>query len=566
MQQSGGLLLLVVQFLESNVDERRAYYRMLFEPELEEILRTASDTADEVRVPLNDAPLSSSKLHAMVELSARRAKRGIPIDVPEGLLRSGFRMTFEVLEDLDFNQPFQIGPSGAPASILWTLDNGEQLPIKGNYVVVPEHFFPTRSGNSISSDGVTFNDCLIQLVPPNDTRIFPSPGLMLQIPADGSDFQITNRCSGRLSNVVKELQFSTEVARRGYIEINGTRFQINSRSHFKSALSERKSFLRDFERMILELGGDPTLIVLGEIEESSWRTIELLIRQTVYGESIVWDLSGTERATVSFGPVQMQLVFSLDHDEVAVSALTDPKLDWAITNGDERIEVNGYEILSQEELNSCVNLSLETLVESFDRLGQSPELIDRARRFVNRLIEAADELPVAREDRLSAALALNDWVRANRPEPIDMMACWQIKYRLGCLDDSDRREISEMLTTASRSSEGNCRAISIMSRILLGQTQLARAEYLSLPAEAKSAIDGDPIFKLINPTNEFLVGASQRREDWAPLIEELERELWEKVAKQVGTASNLMPTFPELNHVLFDRKMAEDRKSDNGLS
>uniref|UniRef100_UPI001BCC0CF5 hypothetical protein n=1 Tax=Escherichia coli TaxID=562 RepID=UPI001BCC0CF5 len=141
-----------------------------------------------------------------------------------------------------------------------------------------------------------------------------------------------------------------------------------------------------------------------------------------------------------------------------------------------------------------------------------------------------------------------------------------IKYRLGCLDDSDRREISEMLTTASRSSEGNCSAISIMSRILLGQTQLARAEYLSLPAEAKSAIDGDPIFKLINPTNEFLVGASQRRADWAPLIEELERELWEKVAKQVGTASNLMPTFPELNHVLFDRKMAEDRKSDDGLS
>ena len=79
MQQSGGLLLLVVQFLESNVDERRAYYRMLFEPDLGEILRAASGTADEVRVPLHEAPLSSGKLHAMVELSARRAKRGVRV-------------------------------------------------------------------------------------------------------------------------------------------------------------------------------------------------------------------------------------------------------------------------------------------------------------------------------------------------------------------------------------------------------------------------------------------------------------------------------------------------------
>lgn len=107
-----------------------------------------------------------------------------------------------------------------------------------------------------------------------------------------------------------------------------------------------------------------------------------------------------------------------------------------------------------------------------------------------------------------------------------MMACWQIKYRKGCLDDNDQREISEMLTTVSGSGKGTCKAIGIMSRILLGQTQLARAEYLSLPAEAKSAIEGDPIFTFINPTNDFLVDVSQRREDWEPFIAELERELW----------------------------------------
>ena len=35
-------------------------------------------------------------------------------------------------------------------------------------------------------------------------------------------------------------------------------------------------------------------------------------------------------------------------------------------------------------------------------------------------------------------------------------------------------------------------------------------------------------------------------------MEALERELWQKVAEQVATASNLMPTFPELNHSFFD--------------
>ena len=140
-----------------------------------------------------------------------------------------------------------------------------------------------------------------------------------------------------------------------------------------------------------------------------------------------------------------------------------------------------------------------------------------------------------------------------------MMACWQIKYRLGCLDESDRREISEMLTTVSGSEQGTRRAIGIMARILLGQTQLARAEYVSLPPEAKSAVDSDPIFKLIESPSDFLVDGSQRREDWEPLIEELERELWGKVAKQVATASNLIPTFPELNHVFFDRKGHSER-------
>lgn len=552
MQQSGGLLLLVVQFLESNVDERRAYYRMLFEPDLGEILQAASSTADEVRVPLHDAPLSSSKLHAMVELSARRAKRGVPIDLPESLIKSGLRMTFEVLDELDINQPFQIGPKGAPASILGTLDNGEQLPIKGNYVVVPEHFFPTESRNSISSETVSFKDCLIQLVPPNYTRIFPGPGLMIRIPSDGSDFQITNRCSGRLSNVVKELQFASEVAKSGYIDINGERCRINSPNGFERALSERAAFFRDFERMILKLGGDPALIILSEIEEKSWRTIELLIRQTVYGEPIPWDFSETERAIVSFGPMQLQLVFTPAGDEVCVSALTDSNRDWSITNGRKRIEVNGHELLSQEELNSCVNLNLESLVESFESLGRSQDVLNRARGFVNRLIEGADVLAAARRERLSAALALNDWVRDRQTEPIDMMTYWQIRYRMRCLDDEDRSSISEMLATASWDDRDTGRAIRVMCQILLGQTQLAIAEYQLLPERAKTVVDSNPISKLIESPDDFFAHESIRGVDWEPRIEELERELWQKVAEQVATASNLMPTFPELNHSFFN--------------
>ncbi|WP_141758804.1 hypothetical protein, partial [Corynebacterium sp. HMSC075D04] len=112
MQQSGGVLLLVVQFLKSNESKRAAYYRMLFEPEIDEILRSASKNSSEVRVPLVEAPESSEKLHGMVELSARRAKQGIPIELPDSLMKNGFRMTFEVIDELDFNQPFQIGPNG----------------------------------------------------------------------------------------------------------------------------------------------------------------------------------------------------------------------------------------------------------------------------------------------------------------------------------------------------------------------------------------------------------------------------------------------------------------------
>lgn len=543
-----------MQLLESNVDERRAYYRMLFEPDLGEILRAASGTADEVKVPLHDAPLSSGKLHAMVELSARRAKRGVPIDLPESLIKSGFRMTFEVLDELDFNQPVQIGPRGAPASILGTLENGEQLPIKGNYVLVPEHFFPTESRNSIASETVSFKDCLIQLVPPNDTRIFPSPGLMIRIPSDSADLQITNRCSGRLSNVVKELEFASEVAKDGYIEINGERCRLNSPNDLERALSERAAFFRDFARMTLKLGGDPALIVLSEIEEQSWRTIELLIRQTVYGESIPWGFSETERAIVSFGPMQMQLVFTPAGDQVCVDALTDSNRDWSITNGRERIEVSGYELLSQEELNTCVNLTLATLVESFDRLGRSPDVVNRARGFVNRLVEAADVLAAARGERLSAASALNEWVRAQQEEPIDMVACWQIKYRMRCLDDEDRRDISEMLAATPWDDLEAGRAIRVMCQILLGQTEVAIAEYKLLSERAKTVVDSNPIFKLIESPDDFFVNESKRGDDWEPLVEELERELWQKVAEQVATASNLMPTFPELNHVFFDPK------------
>ena len=527
---------------------------MLFEPDLGEILRAASGTADEVKVPLHDAPLSSGKLHAMVELSARRAKRGVPIDLPESLIKSGFRMTFEVLDELDFNQPVQIGPRGAPASILGTLENGEQLPIKGNYVLVPEHFFPTESRNSIASETVSFKDCLIQLVPPNDTRIFPSPGLMIRIPSDSADLQITNRCSGRLSNVVKELEFASEVAKDGYIEINGERCRLNSPNDLERALSERAAFFRDFARMTLKLGGDPALIVLSEIEEQSWRTIELLIRQTVYGESIPWGFSETERAIVSFGPMQMQLVFTPAGDQVCVDALTDSNRDWSITNGRERIEVSGYELLSQEELNTCVNLTLATLVESFDRLGRSPDVVNRARGFVNRLVEAADVLAAARGERLSAASALNEWVRAQQEEPIDMVACWQIKYRMRCLDDEDRRDISEMLAATPWDDLEAGRAIRVMCQILLGQTEVAIAEYKLLSERAKTVVDSNPIFKLIESPDDFFVNESKRGDDWEPLVEELERELWQKVAEQVATASNLMPTFPELNHVFFDPK------------
>lgn len=70
-----------------------------------------------------------------------------------------------------------------------------------------------------------------------------------------------------------------------------------------------------------------------------------------------------------------------------------------------------------------------------------------------------------------------------------------------------------------------------MSRMLLGQTQLVRAGYVSLPAEAESAADSDPIFKLFESPSDFLVDGSQRREDKEPLIEKLERELCGKVAK-----------------------------------
>ena len=536
MQQSGGVLLLVVQFLESNESKRAAYYRMLFEPEIDEILRSTSKNSSEVRVSLLEAPESSEKLHGMVELAARRAKQGIPIELPDSLMENGFRMTFEVVDELDFNQPVQIGPNGAPASILGTLENGAQLPIKGNYVIVPEHFFPQKSSTTIASETVAFKNCLIQLVPPKDTRIFPSPGLLIQIPADGSDFRLTNRCSGRLSDVVKELRFSSEVLKSGFIEINGEQRRISPSDDLERALLERAAFFRDFEKMVRQLGGDPALITVSEIEARSWRPIEYLIRRVVYGESIPWNFLEAERSMVSFGPMQMQLLFEPPSKEVSVYSLTDPNLEWAETDGKDSHFVIGYELLTQEELNVCVNLNLDTVVEAFERVGDSQEVLDKARDLTDRLIEAADTLSAARSTRLAAAAELNEWVRAHQSTPSDMLAHWQIKYRRQEITDNDREEILEMMVSAPWSDQHDKHVSQVMCRILLGQIEVARAEYDLLAEDETSFLELNPIFKLLGAPDDFYIEDSRSQDDWEPLIKDLKDEIWQKVATQVANA------------------------------
>lgn len=511
LKNIGGVLLLVVFAERSNRTNRKAFYAHLFPFQIENLLREMKYGKKQKSIPLKELPNDPEKL-LRICYQARdiQQKSAYKIQVSSEEFSKMEKLSFTLPESLDDDmlRPIQIGTylsrDNIDAVIEIMTENGTKVPQNATAFLLPLEYTYQPIEYPISSGEITFHDSLKKRLSEKRYTLALSPGLNLTINRDNDECKIDLSVQDILYYAYQDLEFLKSLADSGAVYINGQEvLKVKITPEDFLIFNKNYQLFFDLYKLFEILKVDSRLIRLEDLTED---TIEELIKYVqifVYKRTI--NLKSEEpslRDKVTVGDNYLHFIFIYNEDTGIWRCfnLVSAQMKFLIMVNNKPYSISAYDLLMMEgELGKTLNLHPENLIASYKQiLDHTPNTKKQSFReivtdTVTEFITGADLNPLRRQEFLSMAKKLNEWLLSYEPEnQVFLINQWQILHREGLFTPELEKEIRAL----KRSLTNKDIRCEIACAILLGRFDDMQDLMEQLPQTEYKLIESWPIYYL----------------------------------------------------------------------
>ena len=539
----GGLVLLVAAIDKEDHTPMATYYADLMPSDVDHLLSQMSSGQKKKAVPLKRFPNDPDEIYTYIRHSHRRYKAGPAVSPNDELMKATDSISVSLPYEVDWSTPQLIGGPGSNA-ILEVTDKAENKHvIDATIQVTPEDYVLHSLDNlSLSCGGIVFDSPRRRRVSENEAELYVSPGICFT-------FNIKKKCRVKLHyqsslyDALRDQKFLVGMLNGEPILANGQEWlQLGATpSHLKEFVKPI-NYLEDLDRLCQELKIDSKLFQATDLGEQTLNSLKTLVLCLFHGSGLENKQGIPLRQSIDVNGDLIEILWVHDDKEsrwVPISFYDSLKFWCAAPLSDSNENdsdgipelVTPYEFFTAEDLARVLNLNLEHAVEAYRRIG-TQRARELAGMTVLKLIKGADSTIHRRNEFLSAALRLIDWVLEDcSKNPHAVIDHMQIKSRLDSLTPNDIEVLTQLWKEAGDKSFGeDSLYIEIATSILLKKFE--GTEYLlSKMCDAdRLTFEENPLWFLYeNRSVSYIVGTPENKNEWQAIEDKLYRESIEEI-------------------------------------
>ena len=540
LRNIGGVLLLVVFTERSNRTNRKAFYAHLFPFQIENLLGEMKHGQKQKSIPLKELPNDPGKLLRICYLARDiMRKSSYAIQVSPEVLSDMEELSFTSPEPLDFSKPrpIQIGTHLSKDNIDAVLEirtkNGAKILQNATAFLLPLEYTYQPVEFPISSGEITFHDSLKKRLSEKRYTLAFSPGLSLTIDQTNNECKIELSIQDVLYYSYRDLEFLKSWADSGVIYIDEKEvFKAKIKSEDFWIFNKNYQTFSDLYKLFEIIEVDSRLIRLEDLTKDVLKELKKYVQFFVYKKTPKFK---SEKSflldKIMIGDNHLHFVFMRDVDTGiwnCFSLTSAPMWSCMVVNSDNKTSYNhlitAYDLLTGgKELRGTLNLHSEKFIASYERiLNYTPDtekqfFMGIATDTVIELITGADLNPLRRQEFLSMAKELNEWLLSYEPESqVFLINQWQILHREGLFTPELEKEIRAL----KRSLVNKDIRCEIACTILLGQFDDMQDLMEQLPQTERKLIESWPIYYLFeHRENPYEIPDPNENREWQTFLD-----------------------------------------------
>ena len=417
--RDSGVVYFVVD-IDKDTGKRKTYYALLNPFKIQDMLATMPPEQKSTSFVLKPLPRDPDEIYGIINLAYRtrdEPKQQVTLD--DDLMKSARGFTIFTDGTVDFNQPVRLRTGEQDFSVVFTTKTGIQVPMSGDWELIPEIYAGQSTDLIVSSGDITFTQPVRRKINQSTVALELSPGLsfIVEETDDGrlASFEIS--AHSNLGGRFKDLSFVLAVGRTSAFSINGHEQKLKDPGQDDlTEIHEHFSSLEKLVSLFNYLNTDPFLVDLDSVDERRVKQLTMLHNALVERREVSQDFTESGRVYQPVGPWGFELFCTQGKEEARwlYHNLFDTELPFQFimrVEDDPRDywRVTPYEVVDAKNLPNILNLSLENVVEAYEKIGAYGETTNLANLMVLNFIHAADSSEVRRDEFLTAAQRLKDW-------------------------------------------------------------------------------------------------------------------------------------------------------------
>lgn len=452
----GGGIYFYVPMREGDA-QRDVFYANLLPFKIDRLMEAGTEEQKTFALKLARLPAETSEIEKIVHLAWSGRTQSAVTGKNDHLLGEAERLTIHSLVGFDESRPTRLALSETDYVVVAHLPGGVAIAIDIDLEILPPEYIEQDLPVPISCGGVEFNNGSSQRLDENTFLVRLSEGLQIHVSVMGGKASTTLNVAhkGSLREQAKNFDFGIASAAGNPLVFGEYAEEPhNGDPQLENRMRAIRAELARLIELFDELGVDDALTSAIEIDHDTKRTLLALYEGIVQDRPVKGTSDGSGRYDIAVGPFKIMVIIMPAEDDqhrLTVDPFDPSKRDryriYRVEEGGapESIEIGTvYEAVTPEDMARILNLRLSDVVRTYAQLEDREAASNLANLTLLRILSAAD---LTNEEHQRAylfrgAIDLCTWLLEEDPDSlIHRINWWQIQYRLGALDDADRRDI-----------------------------------------------------------------------------------------------------------------------------
>lgn len=508
-EHGGGVYFYVP--MRENGSQREVFYAILLPFKIDHLLAGGDETQKTFTVKLTRLPKAAAQVDGIIRLawngriqSAARGGNGHLMEQAESL-------RIHSLAGFDETRPTRLSLSETDYVVVAQLQDGVEVAVDVDLELLPPDYIERDLAVAISCGGVEFTRGTGRRLDESTHLLHLSAGLDLRLRVEEHSVRSTLHLTreGTFREQAKNFDFMLAAA-------NGSPLLIGHFSgggsdpdpEFAAQLQRNRSELDRLIELLDELEVDDARTSTIPVDDKTRKLLLALHEGICQDKPVRGSSDGTGRYDVAVGAHKIMVIVMPAEDD-SHRRVIDPfdpskRERFRIYRIDEsgspqRVDSGTvYESIEPADMASLLNLRLGGIVDTYAALEDRADALIKANLTVLRLLSAAD-LAADEEQRaylVGGAAELCTWLMGEQSDSlIHQVNWWQIQYRLGALDDDDRRRIRLARRSIDRANE-QAGLLEACLLILLEDDEELQLVLAELHADALETLHSWPVWAL----------------------------------------------------------------------